>query len=62
MSMLFYIVVGAMFWASFDDKDGTLLKQARNEHELLPILLMLTWPIFVLKLIYLKFLIQRKVR
>lgn len=46
-----YIIIGAGCWAYWD-KDGQLLDRATNDHELLPLILMVTWPIFLYK--YLK--------
>jgi hypothetical protein len=51
-----YILIGAFVRAYFSrievvylDEDGSLLKQAETDHEVLPMLLVLTWPIFLVK-------------
>jgi hypothetical protein len=46
---ILYIIIGAGCWAYWDDEKGTLLEQAQLEHELLPMALMLTWPLFLWK-------------
>jgi len=44
-----WILIGAGLWAYWDDDQQTLLKQAKKDHEYLPQLLMLTWPVFLWK-------------
>lgn len=52
LAIIIYVVVGAAWWASWDDDKGTLLKRARNDHFLMPMTLVMTWPLFFLKWLF----------
>ena len=41
-----YMLIGAIFWATLDDADNTLLKQAKADGENVPTMLMAMWPLF----------------
>ena len=42
-----YMLIGAIFWASLDDAENTLLKQAKADGVNIPTMLMAMWPLFL---------------